>query len=135
MEQVVLGDCTDSGSALRGISGRTTAGRIAPMRTKPFSELSDRILQDPVRRARIELMQRAVEDAIDLTEARENQGLTQQQLAEKLGVTQANISRIEHEEDLYLSTLRAYMESLRGEMQVKAVFEDQEVYLDVPSKP
>jgi len=105
------------------------------MRTKPFSELSDRILQDPVRRARIELMQRAVEDAIDLTEARENQGLTQQQLAEKLGVTQANISRIEHEEDLYLSTLRAYVEALGGELRVKAVFEDQEVYLDVPSKP
>ncbi len=104
------------------------------MRTRPFSELSDPILKDPVRRARIETMQRAIEDAIALTEARENQGLTQQQLAEKLGVSQANISRIEHEEDLYLSTLRAYVEALGGELQVKAVFEDQEIYLGVPAK-
>lgn len=105
------------------------------MKTKPISELLDPILNDPVRRARLEVMQRAIEDAIALTEARENQGLTQQQLAEKLGVSQANISRIEHEEDLYLSTLRAYVEALGGELQVKAVFEDEEVYLDVPTKP
>jgi len=50
-------------------------------------------------------------------------------------VSQANISRIEHEDDLYLSTIRSYIEALGGELQMKAVFEDQEVSLDVPSKP
>ena len=105
------------------------------MKHHPISKLLDPILSDPVRRARIETMQRAVEDAIAVTEAPENQGLTTQQLAEKLGVSQANISRIEHEDDLYLSTIRSYIEALGGELQVMAVFEDQEVYLDIPTKP
>ncbi len=69
-----------------------------------------------------------------LTAAREQQGLTQKQVAESLGVSQANISRIEHEDDLYLSTLREYVEALGGELQIKAVFEDQEIYLAVPRK-
>ncbi len=46
-----------------------------------------------------------------------------------LGVTQANISRIEHEEDLYLSTLRSYVEALGGRLEVNAVFADGVVSL------
>jgi len=55
-------------------------------------------------------------------------------VASKFSVSQANISRIEHEEDLYLSTLREYVEALGGELQLKAVFEDQEIYLGIPAK-
>jgi DNA-binding XRE family transcriptional regulator len=102
------------------------------MSRKPFSALKEPILKDPVERAAVDEIRRAIRDIAALTEARENQGLTQQELADRLGVSQANISRIEHEEDLYLSTLRSYVEALGGELQVKAVFEDQEIYLAVP---
>jgi hypothetical protein len=54
-------------------------------------------------------------------------------MAEILGVTQANISRIEHEEDLYLSTLRSYVAALGGELEVNAVFADGKVAL-VPAE-
>ncbi len=54
-------------------------------------------------------------------------------MAEILGVTQANISRIEHEEDLYLSTLRGYLAALGAELEVNAVFPDGKVTL-VPAK-
>jgi hypothetical protein len=36
-------------------------------------------------------------------------------------VTQANVSRIEHEEDVYLSTLRGYVEALGGQLELRAV--------------
>jgi DNA-binding XRE family transcriptional regulator len=104
------------------------------MKHHPISELIDPILRDPERRARIEQLERAMDDVMALTKVREQQGLTQQQVAGTLGVSQANISRIEHEEDIYLSTLREYVEALGGELQLKAVFEDQEIYLAVPAK-
>ena len=55
--------------------------------------------------------------------------MTQTGVAETLGVTQANISRIEHEEDLYLSTLRGYIGALGGELEINAVFPDGKVAL------
>jgi hypothetical protein len=50
-------------------------------------------------------------------------------MAEILGVTQVNTSRIEHEEDLHLSTLRSYVAALGGELEVNAVFPDGKVAL------
>ena len=44
-------------------------------------------------------------------------------------MTQANISRIEHEEDLDLSTLRGYVAALGGQLEVNAVFPDGKVTL------
>jgi len=102
------------------------------VKTRPFSELAAPILNDPIQRAEVERIREEMRVIMALTATREQQGLTQKQVAETLGVSQANISRIEHEEDLYLSTLRDYVDALGGELQVKAVFEDQEIYLAVP---
>ena len=43
-------------------------------------------------------------------------------MAGGLGISQANVARIEHEEDLYLSTLRSYVEALGGRLEVNAAF-------------
>lgn len=102
------------------------------MSRKKFSEISEPFLQDPEFRAEVERIRKEMRVISALTAAREQQGLTQKQIADTLGVSQANISRIEHEDDLYLSTLREYVEALGGELQIKAVFEDQEIYLTVP---
>ncbi len=98
-------------------------------KTKPFAELAAKVKADPVRRARIETEKRAMLDALALAEVRTQRGITQQAMAGELGVTQANISRIEHEEDLYLSTLRGYVAALGGELEVNAVFPDGKVTL------
>jgi DNA-binding XRE family transcriptional regulator len=103
------------------------------LKTKAFGELAAKIKADPVRRARISTYKRAMEDALALAELRAQRGVTQQEMAETLGVTQANISRIEHEEDLYLSTLRGYVAALGAELEVNAVFPDGTVTL-VPAK-
>jgi DNA-binding XRE family transcriptional regulator len=98
-------------------------------RTKPFAELAIKIKADPIRRARIATYKRAMQDALALAELRAQRGITQQEMSETLGVTQANISRIEHEEDLYLSTLRGYVAALGAELEVNAVFPDGKVAL------
>ena len=102
-------------------------------RTKPFAELAAKVKADPESRAWIALEKQAIEDALTLAELRTRQNVTQQTMAQTLGVTQANISRIEHEEDLYLSTLRGYVAALGGELEVNAVFPDGKVTL-VPAE-
>jgi DNA-binding XRE family transcriptional regulator len=101
----------------------------AMTKTKPFAELSAKVKADPVRRARIAVEKQAIEDALTLAELRSQLSVTQQKMARTLGVTQANISRIEHEEDLYLSTLRTYLSALGADLEVNAVFRDGRVTL------
>ena len=103
------------------------------MRTRSFSELAEPIKADPARRSRVEQHKRAIRDALTLAELRDGVGLSQRDMAEALGQPQANVSRIEHDEDLYLSTLRQYIEVLGGELQIRAIFPEQEVALFVPS--
>lgn len=98
-------------------------------KTKPFATLADAAKADPVRRERIAAYERAITDVLALAELRAARGLTQQDVAHRLDVSQANISRIEHEEDLYLSTLRAYVAALGGELELSAVFPDRRVRL------
>ncbi|MEO8292764.1 MAG: XRE family transcriptional regulator [Actinomycetota bacterium] len=80
---------------------------------------------------RVEDVKHAMRVALALAELREERGLIQQKLADHMRVTQANISRVEHQDDLYLSTLRGYVEALGGRLEIRAVFDDQAVDLDV----
>lgn len=98
---------------------------------RPLKELKAPIDADPLRRARIDEAKRAMRDALALAELRASREVTQIGLADALGVSQPNVSRIEHQDDVYLSTLRSYVEALGGRLEVQAVFEDQTVQLDV----
>jgi transcriptional regulator with XRE-family HTH domain len=99
---------------------------------KKFEQLRSPLRADPERRARIEEYKRATYDALALAELREAKHMTQQQVAQSLGVSQANISRIEHEDDVYLSTLSSYVEALGGRLELTAVFPDGSVTLLEP---
>lgn len=72
-------------------------------------------------------MKRAMLAAQRLSGMRERRSMTQREVADALAVSQANVSRIEHEDDLYLSTLRAYVEALGGTLDINARFPDGEV--------
>lgn len=97
---------------------------------KTFRSLRGSIDATPVRRARVDAYKRAMREVIALTELRESRGVTQQQLAGALDVTQPNVSRIEHQDDLFLSTLRSYVEALGGRLELRAVFPDQTVVFE-----
>jgi transcriptional regulator with XRE-family HTH domain len=93
------------------------------MATKKFSTIRGEVT--PERRARLDTIKAAMIDAERLAAVRAGRGMTQVDLARTLGQTQGHISRIESRNDLYLSTLRAYVEALGGELEVTAVFDDE----------
>lgn len=101
------------------------------MMKKNFRELSEPVLRDPVRRERIEQHQLAMREALALAELREARHVTQQSVAESMNVKQPNISRLEHQDDVFLSTLRGYVIALGGQLEIQAVFPDETVKLEL----
>ncbi len=77
--------------------------------------------RDAVKRRARELEQ----EEMSLRQLRKAHTLTQVRLAEALGTTQESISRIEHNSDLLLSTLRSYIEAMGGQLQLVAQFPDK----------
>ena len=63
-------------------------------------------------------------EQVRLADLRRARTLTQTQLAKALEVSQAQVSRIEGQSDLYLSTLASYIEAMGGELDLVATFSD-----------
>jgi DNA-binding XRE family transcriptional regulator len=93
---------------------------------KNFRELSAPIENDPVRSQRVAEIERGIHAALALAEIRNMRELTQDDIAKALRQSQSNVSRVEHEDDLYISTLRCYVEALGGKLEIAAVFEDDD---------
>jgi predicted transcriptional regulator len=62
-----------------------------------------------------------------LQELRQARGLSQKMLAELLHVQQPSIAKLEKRTDMYISTLRAHIEAMGGELDVIARFPDGSV--------
>jgi transcriptional regulator with XRE-family HTH domain len=65
-----------------------------------------------------------------LQELRQAHQMSQERLAELLSTKQANVSRIERRTDMYISTLRSYIEAMGGVLEIVARFPDGEVYIN-----
>ncbi|HET6342963.1 MAG TPA: helix-turn-helix transcriptional regulator [Gemmatimonadota bacterium] len=57
-------------------------------------------------------------ESTTLAEARARAGLTQVQVAERLGIGQSDVSKLERRGDVRLSTLRAYARAIGARLQV-----------------
>lgn len=66
-----------------------------------------------------------IEEEATLRQLREARAQSQKQLAEELGVNQAAVSKLERRADMYLSTLRAYVRAVGGELEIVARFPDR----------
>lgn len=75
------------------------------------------------RRAAIE--KRASELASTLRGLRHASAQTQQDVAGRLGVGQDTVSRIERRNDMLISTLRRYVQSIGGELELVVRFPDR----------
>jgi transcriptional regulator with XRE-family HTH domain len=78
----------------------------------------------PAARARVNARVRATLASMPLAEIRKAVGMTQAELAEHLDAGQGSVSKIERAADMYLSTLRKYVEALGGELHLTAQFPD-----------
>lgn len=57
-----------------------------------------------------------------LQELRKAMHCSQEKVAEELGVNQAAVSKIERRADMYVSTLRSYIEAMGGSLDIVAQF-------------
>ncbi len=64
-----------------------------------------------------------------LSELRRECGLNQQALADELGVSQASVSKIEHQDDPQVSTLMRYLGALGANLELRVVFPDRSAQL------
>lgn len=65
-----------------------------------------------------------------LQELRQARALSQERLAEVLATKQANVSRLERRTDMYISTLRSYINAMGGELNIIAHFPDGDVKIN-----
>jgi len=74
-------------------------------------------------RARIEARAEELMQEIDsLAELRRLNEHTQEQVAQSLGISQPSVSKIERQTDLYLSTLRRFVEAAGGTLELRVEF-------------
>ncbi len=62
-----------------------------------------------------------------LQQIREQQEVSQEELARLMSVSQSAISKLERRPDMHLSTLRRLIEALGGELELRARFQDRVV--------
>jgi len=83
--------------------------------------------QRPLNEARVATYKRLMEAELRLAAVRRRRGVSQAAVARALEVSQPNVSRIEQEDDVYLSTLARYIAALGGHLEVRAVFPDETI--------
>jgi DNA-binding XRE family transcriptional regulator len=92
-----------------------------------FRDLYSRM--SPERQSRVEERVRKAIREMPLDELRSARQLTQSELAEILKVDQGSISKLERRTDMYISTLRRYVEAMGGSLQITAIFPDGQVQI------
>jgi transcriptional regulator with XRE-family HTH domain len=60
-----------------------------------------------------------------LFELRHAAAVSQAELAGRLDITQSAVSKLEHADDVRVSTLRQYLDALGAELELVAVFDDE----------
>jgi len=70
-------------------------------------------------------------DALWLHDLRQICDTPQTSVAEKMSQSQAAISKLEHREDIRISSLRRYLNAMGGRLEMRAVFDDFSASVDI----
>jgi len=92
------------------------------IRTRPYREL--RTKMSPASRARAGKRAKEMLAEMPLCEVRHAREMSQKRLAEVLRINQASVSKLERRTDMYISTLRSFIEAMGGQLEIKAIFPD-----------
>jgi DNA-binding XRE family transcriptional regulator len=81
----------------------------------------------PEERARVDARTaQLIEEELTLRDLRKARHLTQERMAELMGVEQENVSRLERRADLLLSTLGSYVTAMGGKLRLVAEFPNRQ---------
>ena len=100
-------------------------------RTK-FSELRDAVVAKPGAVERLAGLRADTLEEIRLYELRHGEAISQAELAGRLDVTQGAISKLEHSDEVRVSTQRQYLEALGARLELVAVFDDENRRVPIP---
>ena len=84
----------------------------------------------PERRARIDERAQQMLLEMALQDLRQKRHLTQQQLAERLNLQQAAVSKMEGQSDMHVGTLQRIIAAMGGKLKLVAEFPDEEVVIN-----
>ncbi len=91
---------------------------------KNFNTLKQTVMARPGAAERQAALRAESLQELALHQLRVERELTQVELAELLDLNQSGISRIEHADDVRVSTLRDYLAAMGAELRLTAVFDD-----------
>ncbi len=84
--------------------------------SRKFKELKAKM--SPESHARAEARTREMMEEMFLAEVRRLVGLTQEEVAQKLGIKQPSLSKLESPDDMRISTLRRLIQALGGTLEI-----------------
>jgi len=79
----------------------------------------------PEKRAEIRRKAKEKVAAIRLQHLREIRHITQERIANSMGISQAALSRLERRPNITIGALQRYVEALGGRLEVRAVFKEE----------
>lgn len=90
---------------------------------KKFRDLVARTMSPEAQARARQLAQQDLAE-MPLQKLRHARGLSQQTLAQAMDTAQSEVSKIEQRADMYVSTVRSYIEALGGKLELVATFAD-----------
>jgi DNA-binding XRE family transcriptional regulator len=96
------------------------------MKTTKWSEARRRVVK-PGDEPHIQRVREAMRAELRLAELRKHRGASQAKIAQRLEVSQSNVSQLERGDDVKLSTLASYVKALGGHLEISAVFDDETI--------
>ena len=92
-----------------------------------FEELRGRMTPEARAEARAEALR--LGDQMDLAQVRRAMRLSQEELGQVLQIGQGSVAKLEKRTDMYVSTLRRFIEAMGGELEIVARFSDHTVQI------
>jgi DNA-binding transcriptional regulator YiaG len=86
-----------------------------------------RAAMSPEATAKAEMEAQRLRAEMDLAGLRQAMRLSQEELAQTLQIGQAGVAKIEKRADMYVSTLRRFIEAMGGELEITARFHGRAV--------
>ena len=84
----------------------------------------------PENQARVHTGANEMLEELVLQELRKSLNFTQEQVAEAMKLNQGVVSKMEHQNDIYVSTLRKFVTAMGGQLKLVASFPDREVVIN-----
>lgn len=92
---------------------------------RPFAELRARMT--PAAQAAAEADAARLDDEMNLSEVRRALKLSQEEIGQTLQINQGSVAKIEKRADMYVSTMRRFIEAMGGELEIVARFPHRSV--------